>query len=224
MDDTIELEFLPDGRMRTVYKDDRHDLYKALGKVSVHRASNVEWEKGPSEEGWTVRAAHDPNLAIRAIIKDGAYRRVVSRTGDLLYYLTREAALEVELMHFWELLPELPKKREGSELVVYMNEREFKELLEYSHTLPTGTEIGKKWKRRVPPDGPGGTWFLGEYVEDVEPYKSQGSVGIKWSVIEVRESICFGCKLWQGRCSHWSSITEPIPQPRCLGFVAGRSS
>lgn len=69
-------------------------------------------------------------------------------------------------------------------------------LPEYSLTLPTGTTIGKRWKRdnnafkrpvRVeilgllfvlpwPPE-----WWIGEYVEHADPKR----VGIKWTKVEL---------------------------------------
>lgn len=50
-------------------------------------------------------------------------------------------------------------------------------LLEYSCTIPTGTIIGKRWRRnvhfgtRIDPE-----WMIGEYIEDPDPKM----VGIKW--------------------------------------------
>jgi len=58
-------------------------------------------------------------------------------------------------------------------------------LLEYSCSLPTGTRIGKQWKRNMnwrtnlPP-----CWWRGEYVESAEP----GMVDIEWIEIEVFDS------------------------------------
>ena len=77
---------------------------------------------------------------------------------------------------------------------VTLTRREFGELGEYSCSLPTGTTIGKRWRRnvnayRVGPvvhlDFWNGTpvreelpdeWWMGEYVESKEP----GMVGINW--------------------------------------------
>lgn len=45
----------------------------------------------------------------------------------------------------------------------------FDALLEYSSSLPTGTYIGKRWKRFV---GRGDQrWMMGEYAEDPDPEK-----------------------------------------------------
>ncbi len=101
----VELEVGPTGTMRAYYDDSVAGALKKLGSMSVKRASNVEYEKGKEEEGWTVRAAHDPELAIRVILEGACFKRVVSKTGDLLFFNTREDALDAELTHFWELLP-----------------------------------------------------------------------------------------------------------------------
>lgn len=62
-----------------------------------------------------------------------------------------------------------------------MERRDFDKLPEYSCTLPTGTTIGKRWKRseffgssKYP-----GRWFLGEYV----PHDKPERVGIQWREI-----------------------------------------
>jgi len=64
--------------------------------------------------------------------------------------------------------------------VVRMTEKALADLLEYSCSLPTGTTIGKQWKRKVDKHG----WRLGEYVEDQDP----NMVGIIWRCIEVVEA------------------------------------
>lgn len=60
---------------------------------------------------------------------------------------------------------------------------EFNALLDYSCSLPTGTTIGKTWKRRVDYHDPSQGWLLGEYVESDKP----DMVGIKWKRILVLE-------------------------------------
>ncbi len=63
----------------------------------------------------------------------------------------------------------------------------FKSLSNYSHTIPTGSYIGKRWRAQVPPQGaicdgitvPGGSWMMGEFVES----ELEGQVGIKWRLI-----------------------------------------
>jgi hypothetical protein len=71
-----------------------------------------------------------------------------------------------------------------------MTRGQFDALPTYSCTLPTGTTIGKKWKRdlneprrfhRVEPNAPP-DWWTGEYVPDPEP----GMVGIKWRKVGLR--------------------------------------
>lgn len=107
---SIELMVAPNGDVRSVYEDSRLEIFEAMkGKMSVQRASNVEWETVDGEGGWSVRAAHDPDLAVRCILAGGGYRRVVSKIGDILLYTTREAALEIEQKHFWELLPNVQR-------------------------------------------------------------------------------------------------------------------
>lgn len=65
--------------------------------------------------------------------------------------------------------------------VTFVTQAEFDELREYSHTLPSGTVIGRRWKRREPLARKG--WVLGEYVACDIPNK----VGIRWSELRVRK-------------------------------------
>jgi hypothetical protein len=84
--------------------------------------------------------------------------------------------------------------------LVWLSLSQFENMHEYSTTLPTGTTIGKKWRRYLF-DGPAkGTWILCEYVEDPDPKY----VGIKNSRIAVdgRENITsapheFGTLAWR---------------------------
>jgi hypothetical protein len=72
---------------------------------------------------------------------------------------------------------------------IELSKAEFDSLLEYSSTLPTGTTIGKKWKKRSPAfdDGKPADWYLGEYVEEKdESYRKKGYVGIIWKKIVVK--------------------------------------
>lgn len=66
--------------------------------------------------------------------------------------------------------------------IVKMSISEFDALLEYSTTLPTGTTIGKKWKRHIRSGAHQGEWWLGEYVAD--PDGNPNMVGITWAKIE----------------------------------------
>lgn len=46
----------------------------------------------------------------------------------------------------------------------YMTLGEFDRLPDYSHTVPTGTTPGKRWKRRVPGrHGEPDRWLMGEF-------------------------------------------------------------
>ncbi len=65
--------------------------------------------------------------------------------------------------------------------IAVMTQREFDELPEYSATLPTGTCIGKRWKRRAR----SGTWTMGEYCDEPDQDKYPGLIQIRWRRIEV---------------------------------------
>lgn len=107
MEDTVELEIAPGGVVRSLYRDQDQELMKLLGEAEVARASNVEWEK--LFGGWTVRAVHNPELAIRChspvspTFVDGL------GSGPIVSFATREEALAAEIKHFWELLPDRKK-------------------------------------------------------------------------------------------------------------------
>jgi hypothetical protein len=61
---------------------------------------------------------------------------------------------------------------------ITLTQKEFNKLLEYSFTIPTGTIIGKQWKKGVPYDNPT-KWYLCEYIEHEDPNK----VGILYKQI-----------------------------------------
>ena len=67
-----------------------------------------------------------------------------------------------------------------SEEEVVLSETEFKELRQYSCTLPTGTTVGKQWKRNEnaygPTRGPEPDWWMGEYIDHEDPER----IGIHW--------------------------------------------
>lgn len=65
--------------------------------------------------------------------------------------------------------------------VVRLTQAEFNALLDYSASLPTGTTIGKQWKRRNDYYDESKGWRLGEYVEHPNP----DLVGIRWRDIEI---------------------------------------
>ena len=50
-------------------------------------------------------------------------------------------------------------------------EAEFMELLEYSYTLPTGTTVGKRWRKFD-----GRRWWIGEFYE----IEKADRIGIRW--------------------------------------------
>lgn len=62
-----------------------------------------------------------------------------------------------------------------------LTREELDALLEYSHSLPTGTTIGKRWRRRVPAELFGVDWFVGQFI----PSELAGTVGIRWTPAEV---------------------------------------
>jgi hypothetical protein len=64
---------------------------------------------------------------------------------------------------------------------VQLTQQEFDALRDYSASLPTGTAIGKQWKRRNDYYDESKGWRLGEYVEHADP----DLVGIRWRDIEV---------------------------------------
>ena len=57
----------------------------------------------------------------------------------------------------------------------------FSSLLDYSSSLPTGTTIGKRWKRRRDYHDESKGWVMGEYLADSDP----DYVQIKWRDLEV---------------------------------------
>lgn len=99
----VEIEFTTKGEARAVYKDELRDVMEELGPVRVARASLVEWEDVDGRSGWTVRAAHDPELALRVV---DWCRWEPRREGSLVTFQTREEALREELKFFWQLLPQ----------------------------------------------------------------------------------------------------------------------
>jgi hypothetical protein len=116
----ISMEVGPDGTIRTIYADDVPALAQDIGgSFRVARASNVEWEEGldvggKTLNGWTVRAAHDRELALRIDFFDKDYPLVVSKDPALpvARFLSREHALEQEVKNFYKLLP--PRGEKGS--------------------------------------------------------------------------------------------------------------
>lgn len=65
--------------------------------------------------------------------------------------------------------------------VARLTQQEFDALHDYSASLPTGTTIGKQWKRRNDYYDASKGWQLGEYVEHPDPNLG----GIRWRDIEI---------------------------------------
>lgn len=67
---------------------------------------------------------------------------------------------------------------------IYYTKRAFQKLLDYSCSIPTGTTIGKRWKRHEPyvhDENTKLTWFEGRYVTHPDPEQ----VGIEWRTIRI---------------------------------------
>lgn len=82
--------------------------------------------------------------------------------------------------------------------VIELTREEFDALGEYSCSLPTGTTIGKRWKKNADAyqgehsvisaaaeriTGIPANWYMGEYVDDPNPKL----VGIKWRKIVLKK-------------------------------------
>src|SRR3954469_23892055 len=108
MTEEIKLQITETGTIRSIYKDGlSQEIRDLLGaKMVVNRASNVEWEEIDGKGGWTVRAANDPELAIRQGSWEGFPTMTLSK--DINFYKkvymfeTREEALKAEVRYFWE--------------------------------------------------------------------------------------------------------------------------
>lgn len=81
---------------------------------------------------------------------------------------------------------------------IELTRQEFQDLPEYSCSLPTGTTIGKRWKKNQDAyrgehsvisaaeekiTGIPVNWWMGEYIEDPDPKL----VGIKWRKIALKK-------------------------------------
>jgi hypothetical protein len=73
-----------------------------------------------------------------------------------------------------------------TEKTVTVTKAEFDKLDEYSCSLPTGTTVGKSWKRKKDYHDESKGWLHGEYVEDPDPKM----IGIRWRelIIELTSS------------------------------------
>lgn len=105
----LNLDVGPDGVIKSIYSDKLNDLAEKIGGdlVQVCRLSHVEWEEVGNEKGWTVRSAHDPELAIRWILQ----RSTVSTNPafPIAVFSSRQDALFAEKAHVDELMP--PKEK-----------------------------------------------------------------------------------------------------------------
>src|SRR4051812_38239017 len=104
----VELEIGEDGVIRTIYNDGLEKFAESLGgEIStVCRASNVEWETVDGFSGWTIRAAHDKELAIKDVGSSEPVF-VCNRNPEnrIALFTKRETALKVEVQFFFKLLP-----------------------------------------------------------------------------------------------------------------------
>lgn len=113
----FDLDVGPDGVIRSIYKDELNKFAADVGGelAQVCRLSHVEWEEIDGKKGWTIRAAHDPDLAIRD--NDWTHDQlteqyVCARTESGLkisVFPSRDEALTVEQNHYEELMP--PKEK-----------------------------------------------------------------------------------------------------------------
>lgn len=112
-DETLEIAIGTNGVVESIYEDKNRDVFKALGEVrKIQRASHVEWEDAPDGKGWTVRAFHNPRLALRAV--PSAFTPWTLSADDTLpiaYFAEREKALNAERQHFWDILPGSRQKK-----------------------------------------------------------------------------------------------------------------
>ncbi len=94
---------------------------------------------------------------------------------------------------------------------IALTQEAFESLPEYSHSLPTGTTIGKQWKRKVSKT----QWDLVEYTKHQDP----ALVGISYRRIVIREAGLRPENLVQMK--HWhEGLASGVLVPRVpIGFV-----
>lgn len=111
MKNEMKFRIGPGGVIDTIYQDGLEEFAKDIGAdlTTVCRASNVEWEEervGPwVRKGWSVRAAHDNELALRENGILGVPEPSRDRERPVHFFGTREEALKLEVQFFWQLLP-----------------------------------------------------------------------------------------------------------------------
>ena len=110
MKQEFEVRILPGGVVQTIYQDGIEAFASELGAEvsSISRASNVEWDK--LLEGWTVKAAHDPRIAICYAVEGRCTTYSRFQVADtcnrtIAVFDTRDEALKQEVEFFWQLLP-----------------------------------------------------------------------------------------------------------------------
>lgn len=111
MKNRFEVTVDEDGTITMIYQPGVEQHAKDLGGrvVKSERISHVEWEH--QHGGWTVRSAHDPEIAIRhcgchLCKDDGVVRYIVGKEdqGPIAVFAERQQALEEEEKAVWKLL------------------------------------------------------------------------------------------------------------------------
>lgn len=69
--------------------------------------------------------------------------------------------------------------------IIELTQEQFDKLSEYSCSIPTGTTIGKRWKRGEPYCGPRTHWYMGEYQQHPT---NPNLVLIVWKEIKIVDS------------------------------------
>jgi hypothetical protein len=110
----LNLDFGTDGVIRSIYDDKLVKFSEDVGDMAqVCRLSHVEWEELGGKKGWTVRAAHDTELAIRTLgppSSRGPFVGVSRRQEYPVHvFETREEALKYEVRDSDQLMP--PKEK-----------------------------------------------------------------------------------------------------------------
>jgi hypothetical protein len=108
----LKLEFGADGVIRTMYKDGLEEVAKIIDAemTTTCRAAHVEWEEQDGQSGWTIRAVHNKELAVR--IKGWGEQEFIvdaDPTNPVAFFSMREEAIRTERGFFFKLLP--PKEQ-----------------------------------------------------------------------------------------------------------------
>jgi len=107
--------------IKVIYQPGIEEFASDLGgKIqSIQRVSRVEWEIG----GWTVRSSYDGEMALRTGLRQihpesrtymTEFRTVLAPVGPLVYFKTREEALEKEVEFFEQLRLLVPGGSHGN--------------------------------------------------------------------------------------------------------------